>query len=102
MDHPMGLNSESEKREWRQLQAMPAYKEALINEVECGTCAFMRACPYAEGGMAAATGGFDLGSLVPKLPGAGLIDQLTNPWNWMNLASLATCLVNLFLSYRLR
>ena len=51
--------------------------------------------------MAAATGGFDLGSLVPKLPGAGLIDQLTNPWNWMNLASQAASLVNLFLYYRL-
>ena len=61
----------------------------------------MRACPYAEGGMAAATGGFDLGSLVPKLPGAGLIDQLTNPWNWMNLANQAASLVNLFLYYRL-
>ena len=70
MDHPMDLYSKSQKREWRQLQAMPAYKEALINVVECGTCSSMRACPYAEGRMAAATGGFDLSSLIPKLPGA--------------------------------
>ena len=80
---------------------MPAYKEALINEVKCGTCSFMRACLYAEGRMAAATGGFDLGSLVPELPHARIINQLINPWNWINLASLATSLVNLFLYYRL-
>ena len=82
MDNPMGLYSESEKREWRQLQAMPAYKEAVINVVECGTCSSMRACLYAEGGrMAAATGGFDLGSLVPELPHARIINQLIIPLN---------------------
>ena len=51
--------------------------------------------------MAATTSGFHLGSLVPKLPGTGLIDQLANPWNQMNLASLAASFVNLFLYYRL-
>ena len=60
---------------------MPAYKEALINEVERSTCSSMRACPYDEGGMAAVTGDVDLGSLVPELPGAGVINQLINPWN---------------------
>ena len=49
--------------------------------------------------MDAATGCFNLGSLVPELPGASLINQLTNPWNWVNLASLITALVNLFLYY---
>ena len=51
--------------------------------------------------MAATTSGFHLGSLVPKLPGTGLIGQLANPWNQMNLASLAASFVNLFLYYRL-
>ena len=97
MDHPLGLYSESEKQEWRQLQAMPAYKEALINEVERGTCASMQSCPYAKGGMAAAAGGFDLGSLTPELPGASLINQLLNPWNWLNMASMLMSTVNLFL-----
>ena len=60
---------------------MPAYKEALINEVKCGTCSSMRACLYAEGGMATAIGSFDLGSLVPELPHARIINQLINPWN---------------------
>ena len=44
MDPPLGLYRESEKREWWQLQAMPAYKEALINKVERGTCTSMQAC----------------------------------------------------------
>ena len=79
MDQPLGLYSKSEKREWRQLQAMPAYKEALINMVERRTCTSMQACPYAEGGMAAAAASFDLGSLTPELPGANLINQLLNP-----------------------
>ena len=74
-----------------------AYKEALINEVERGTCSSMQACPYAEGGMAAAAGGFDLGSLTPELPGANLINQLLNPWNWVNMASMLMSMVNLFL-----
>ena len=60
---------------------MPAYKEALINEVKCGTCSSMRACLYAEGRMAAATGGFDLCSLVPELPHARIINQLIIPLN---------------------
>ena len=102
MDHPLGLYSESEKQEWRQLQAMPAYKEALINEVERGTCASMQSCPYAKGGMAAAAGGFDLGSLTPELPGASLINQLLNPWNWLNMASMLMSTVNLFLYLRLQ
>ena len=51
MDHPLGLYSESQKRKGRQLQAMPAYKEALINKVEHGTCTSMQACPYTKGGM---------------------------------------------------
>ena len=55
MDHPMDLYSKSQKREWRQLQAMPAYKEAVINVVEWGTCSSMRACLYAEGGRMAST-----------------------------------------------
>ena len=84
----MGLYRKSEKREWWQLQAMPTYKEALINEVERGTCSSMQFCPYAEGRMATAAGGFDLGSLVPELPSAGLINQLLNRWNWVNLASM--------------
>ena len=78
MDHPMGLNSENEKREWQQLQAMPSYKEALIKEVERSTCSSMQSCPYVEDGMAAAACGFDLESLV--------LNQLLNPWSWMNLA----------------
>ena len=97
MDHPLGLYSESQKRKWRQLQAMPAYKEALINEVERGTCTSMQACLYAEGGMATAAGGFDLGSLTPELPGTNLINQLLNPWNWVNVASMLMSIVNLFL-----
>ena len=52
--------------------------------------------------MAAAAGGFDLGSLVPELPGVGVINQLLNPWNRMNFASIITSLVNLFLYLRLR
>ena len=80
---------------------MPAYKEALINKVERGTCSSMRACFYAEGRMAAATGGFVLGSLVLELPGAGVINQLINPWNWVNLASMIISLVNLFLYHHL-
>ena len=56
MDHPMGLYSKREKSECRQLQAMPAYKEALINEVERSTCSSMQTCPYAKGGMVAAAG----------------------------------------------
>ena len=98
----MGLYRKSEKREWWQLQAMPTYKEALINEVERGTCSSMQFCPYAEGGMATAAGGFDLGSLVPELPSAGLINQLLNPWNRVNLASMVMSLVNLFLYLGLR
>ena len=81
---------------------MPAYKEALINEVERGTCTSMQACLYAEGGMATAAGGFDLGSLTPELPGTNLINQLLNPWNWVNVASMLMSIVNLFLYLRLR
>ena len=92
MDHPLGLHSK--KQEWKQLQEMPTYKEALINEVERSTCASMCVCPYAKGRMAAATSSFDLGSLVPKIPGARLISQLTNPWNLVSLSSLND---NLFL-----
>ena len=102
MDHLLGLYSESEKREWRQLQAMPAYKEALINEVERGTCTSMQDCPYAEGGVAAAAGGFDLGSLVPELPGTAFIKQVLDPWNWMNIASMLISAINLLLYLRLR
>ena len=86
MDHPLGLHSK--KQEWKQLQEMPTYKEALINEVERSTCASMCVCPYAKGRMAAATSSFDLGSLVPKIPSARLISQLTDPWNLVSLSSL--------------
>ena len=34
----------------------------------------MQSCLYAEGGMVAAAGGFDLGSLTPELPGGNLIN----------------------------
>ena len=41
-------------------------------------------------------------SLVPELPGARVINQLLNPWNWVNFASMTISLVNLFLYHRLR
>ena len=52
--------------------------------------------------MAVAAGGFNLGSLVPELPGAALIKQMLNPWNWMNVASMLMSIVNLFLYLCLR
>ena len=52
--------------------------------------------------MAAAACGFNLGSLVPELPGARVINQLLNLWNWMNLASMITSRVNLILYLCLR
>ena len=59
---------------------VPIWLPGHRNECD-GTCSSMRVCPYTEGRMAAATSGFDLGSLVPELPGAGVINQLINPWN---------------------
>ena len=52
--------------------------------------------------MAAAAGGFDLGSLVPELPGTALIKQVLDPWNWMNVSSMLMSAVNLLLYLRLR
>ena len=62
----------------------------------------MQSCSYTTGRMAAATGSFDLGSLVPKIPGAGLISQLSNPWHWVSVLSLVASFVDLLLYYQLR
>ena len=62
----------------------------------------MQDCPYAEGGMATAAGGFNLGSLVPEMPGTALIKQILDPWNWMNVASMLMSAVNLLLYLRLQ
>ena len=43
-----------------------------------------------------------MGSLTPELPGANLINQLLNPLNWVNVASMLMSIVNLFLYLRLR
>ena len=74
---------------------------ALISKVERRTCASMQACPYTAGGMATSTSGFDLSSLVPKIPGEGLISQLSNPLNLVSLFSLMASFINLVLYYHL-
>ena len=41
-------------------------------------------------------------SLVSELPGTRVINQLLNPWNWLNMASMLMSTVNLFLYLRLQ
>ena len=58
----------------------------------------MQACPYIAGEMAASPVAL---TSAPKIPGAGLISQLSNPLNLVSLSSLMASFINLVLYYQL-
>ena len=95
MDQPSGLYSDSERRQWATLQAVPVYQEMIWNQIELGSCQAVSQCLSALLGRDES--GFNLGLLEKEVPGYTWYEALTTPSNWVSAGGLILALISLLI-----